>query len=503
MSAADGDWSKRVSDELEELYRKFCLRRERSTLPHVIVRNAHLDFQFQYIIRRRWLAYANMIHRGRQLVRDIPLKIFIHSDHFTAESAVLSRLYRKRGTKILVSLHSNCPCDRNWASWDRSDLALAPSKSAAARLQQMSDIQKVFRIGDPESRSYRSLGKLRAAERLLSRKESATGGRKVLLILTNALELNCFPFVDLKAHFEAMSTLATIAGRLGDRVAIALRTKPGWIGEDPLLYEHLSNFFPDRLDIFEKASFAESIQLADCIVGVNVATGGYYDIMLRGAPLIHFQSADVVSRQPDLPTEAILKITDPEALFHAIEGILFNDQHRDQVLQSQRKFASVDFEPDYTLSGGDPISFVARQFIEHRRLSSWWPRRTGHKKDSEATVDTTLTLSSLKLSHSRGAGSIDDILYAPNGRGFVTGWAGDVGSGKPAKAVHLFLAGRWLAKGFPGAKRPDVAAVYGISEFLLTGFSLEFSLEDIGLVNELAVYAELHDDTFHRLPNSF
>jgi hypothetical protein len=496
LSAADGDWSERIAGQLENLCKDFCERRVGSTLSDSIIRNPYLTFQFEYIIRRRWLAYANMIHHGKQLVRDLPLDLFIHSDVFTAEGAVLSRLYRRKGTKILISLHSSYPCDLNWASWERSDQAMAPSKSASVRLRQISGMKNIFRTGNRNLRGYRSL-------RPVGGKQGAADDRKILLVITNALELNCVPFVDLKAHFEAMSVLAEIADSLKDKVLFALRTKPGWPGEDPILYEHLSGFFPESFILSKTASFSESIQIADCIVGVNVPTGGYYEILQRGAPLIHFQTADVVSLQPDLPSDAIVTVTNAEALRSIIGSILFDYEYRDAAVRRQRTFAARDLESDYP-GADDPVRMIVQKLVPKRLIESWRSRRVVPREwESEASPDTPLDINALRISSVGGAGSVDDILYRPNRHWKVIGWAGDLSSAQAAKAVHLFVNERWIARGVPAHDRPDVAAAYGEPRLLTTGFSVKFRLTNTELIDTLRVYAELTDRMFHLLPKSF
>ena len=512
LSAADGPWSERISGRLAKLFEEFRRRRVRSSLPEPIIQNNRLDFQFEYIIRLRWLAYANMIHHGKQLVREVPLDVFVHSDHFTAEAAVLSRLFRKQGTKILIALHSEYPCDRNWACWDRSDRAIAPCKSAAARLRQISAMQEIFVTGKPAVRCFRSLRTTRSPEDLLACKKAAVGDRKILLVITNALELDCVPFVDLKVHFEAMSVVKSVAELLKERAATVLRTKPGWFAEDPILYEQISRFTAEHFAFLAEANFSESIQMADCVVGVNVPTTGYYEILRDGPPLIHFQTADVVARHPDLPAEAITTISNPEALRPAIEAALFDSKFREKVVRTQRRYAASDFASDYAATA-DPIRSIVERLIE-RPLSRRWRlfrknadagRRLAELRHDEArsAPETPLDLTSLPVSTAGNAGSVDDILYAPNGQGWVSGWAADVNAGEAAKAVHLFVNECWLTKGAPAHARPDVVAVYRKESLERTGYSVAFRLQQIELVRALTVYAELQDGTFHLLSKSF
>src|SRR4029077_5826250 len=143
-----------VEARLADLWSLFLERRALSSLPGSLINNTHLDFQFDYIFARRWLYYANMIRRAGQFVAETPLDLFIHSDHFTAEGAILARLYRRSGTRIIVTLHSGWPVDRNWASWDSSDCAMVPSKSCAERIRQLSGISSIFIMGVPTIQTY-------------------------------------------------------------------------------------------------------------------------------------------------------------------------------------------------------------------------------------------------------------------------------------------------------------------------------------------------------------
>jgi hypothetical protein len=222
--------------------------------------------------------------------------------------------------------------------------------------------------------------------------------------------------------------------------------------------------------------------------------------MQSGAPLIHFQMADVVSLQPDLPAEAITVVTNPAALPSAIESLLFDEQFHNAALRRQRDFAANDFRPDYP---GDPVRTVVQKLIEKRR--SPWRRR--HKLAEKIGPDMSskppVDVSSLPTLPFIGAGYVDDILYAPNGRCRADGWAADLGTNHPAKAVHIFVNERWIAKGAPALERPDVAAVHNNPNFLATGFSIGFHVEHTELIDALRVYAEMQDGTFHLLARSF
>ncbi len=496
LSDADGPWSQRIAARLDRLYEAFRRCRERSSLPEAIVRNPRLDFQFEYIIRRRWRAYANMIERAKQYVRDVPLDLFIHSDHFTAEGAILSRLYARRRTPVLIALHSSYPCDRNWASWRSGDRAMAPSLSAAQRLRKISPITETLGIGDPSARKLQSL---RARSRSAGLKKEVAGDRKLVLVVINALELNCVPFVDLKKHFEAMAVLAELAETLRGRAVVALRTKPGWSGDDAVLYETVSGFRPEIT--LEEASFSQCIRMADCIVGVNVATGGYYEILQKGAPLIHFQNAEVISQQPDLPPEAIMQVTRFEALCPAVESVLFDEEFAAGLLAKQRSFAARDLAAEFS-EPGDAVQAVLKSRVK-RGWQSVWRRRAGTVSEPNAEVNPAIAESSLEISTAAVAGSLDDILVAANGHGKAIGWAADVEAESAAKAVHVFADGRRIGGGKPELERPDVAAYYGNSRFLKTGYQAYFRLETPEQVESVRVYAEMYEGGFHLLSRSF
>ena len=190
LSAADGEWSTAVSAQLADLRRQFFERRSLSTVPSCIIRNPHLDFQFDYIFTRRWLSYANMIRRAARFVAKTPLDLFIHSDHFTPEGAILARLYRRRRTRVIVTLHSGWPVDRDWASWDSSDSAIVPSKTCADQIRELSGMSDVFITGPPTTCTYRSL--LHGAVPP-GNKRRADGHRKIVLLVTNALRAKLLP----------------------------------------------------------------------------------------------------------------------------------------------------------------------------------------------------------------------------------------------------------------------------------------------------------------------
>ena len=239
-------------------------------------------FNSTIIFTRRWLSYANMIRRAARFVAKTPLDLFIHSDHFTPEGAILARLYRRRRTRVIVTLHSGWPVDRDWASWDSSDSAMVPSKTCADQIRELSGMSDVFITGPPTTCTYRSL--LHGAVPP-GNKRRADGHRKIVLLVTNALELNCFPVTALDSHFETLSFIGRIPESLKDRVLMVIRTKPGVLGENPILYRELCGFPSESLTFLDGLDFSQSISVADCVVGINLPTTGYFEVLRKGVPL--------------------------------------------------------------------------------------------------------------------------------------------------------------------------------------------------------------------------
>jgi hypothetical protein len=187
--------------------------------------------------------------------------------------------------------------------------------------------------------------------------------------MTNALELNGVPFVDLHRHLETVSKLAMVPPFLQPRIKVCIRAKPGVLGEDPMLYKVLSGAPEESLTLLQGLSFAEMLQVADCVVGVNLPTSGYFDIMEQRVPLIHVQAARVATLHPDLPAETIGLITDMEDVWPAIEAVLFDEDRRRQLLQIQQQFISIDRQPDMD-AGEDPVGSVLRNLLATRDRAS-------------------------------------------------------------------------------------------------------------------------------------
>ena len=290
-----------MASQLASLRIKIAENTQRSTLPASIISNSHLDFQVDYIVKRRWLSYANMIRRGARFVSQTPLDMLILADHFTAEGAILAQLYRRTRTRILIALHSAWPCDRNWATWAQADTAIVPYKSAASRLRELSGISQIHVTGTPVSHKYRSLVRASVLARSVDRIQKTLAGRKIVVLVTNSLEFNCVPFVDLKLHFETLKALACVLPPWSISSHSQCGPSRGLVGEDTVLIGSCAGSHKS-LTLLNGLRFWEAIAIADCIVGVNLPTGGYFEILEKEIPLIHVQTAPAVMHHPDLPS---------------------------------------------------------------------------------------------------------------------------------------------------------------------------------------------------------
>jgi hypothetical protein len=488
VAGTDVQESTAAASELADLRAAISDRSDRSTLPSSVIRNPHLRFQMDYLVERRWLSYANMIRHATTIVSNCPLDLFVLTDHFTAEGAILSHLYRRDGTRVLIWPHSAWPCDVNWATWESSDTAVMPSKSSAARLQALSGMRAVYVAGTPPTREYRSL--LHARPMADRRKERA-GGRKVVVVVTNALELNSVPFVDLQRHFEAVSKLAEVPPSLQSRVTLEIRTKPEPFGEDPMLYRKLCGLNSHGRSLLEGLSFSQVIDLADCVVGMNVPTTGYFEVLAKGVPLIQVRAAPVTTLHPDLPSEVTAEITDAEGMWPAIEAVLFDPDRRSQLLAVQRRFITHDLQPDAGF-GDDPVVGILNRVISSRVRETTADVAAKPRSSDESPALTSRLEEPGGASH-RGTGNVDDVLVAPDGRGLVLGWAADLTIGRPAKAVSVFFDGECLGTSRPTLLRPDVADALKDQRLLRSGFRMPVAFAKAHRAGTISVRAELHD----------
>jgi hypothetical protein len=496
LSDQDGDASSDFAAGLESLWARIRHSWPRSTLPGSIAVNGPVGAQFEYIVTRRWLGYANMISRASRFVRQVPLKLFIHSEAFTAEGAILSSLYRRAGTRILVASHSNWPGDRNWATWKSSDQAIVVSHSARRRLYDLSGMRHISVVGH-SNQSYHSLVQPPTASASIAARQRNLAGLSVVLLVTNALELLCAPFADPARHIRTLSALSQIPDHLRHRIQLAVRTKPRPLGEDPIIYQRLCGFSQGALTLLNGLTFSESIQAAECVVGVNIPTTGYFEIMERRVPLLHVQTTDAVALHPDLPAAVIPVVRAEEEIWPAIERLLRGSPDRETVLVAQRSFVDSDRKAE-TSGKGDPLEDVLNRATKGRW--SFVPGRGRKREPLFSPANSLARDASITSTPGHGGGHVDDVLSDNHGRAVVIGWAADMRSHLPAQAIHVVVNGARVATGRPAQPRPDVVAAFGHSSIERAGFAIPFTTREPLVDNSLAVYAELHDGSFHKLP---
>jgi hypothetical protein len=500
LSGVDGEWSTAIAVRLKDLHDHFLKARTLSTLPDCIIANPHLDFQYEYIFMRRWLAYANMISRAVRFFAKTSPDLLVISDHFTAEAAILARLFRRSGTRVLVALHSGWPCDLNWASWASSDSAMVPSNSCAHRIRELSGMTNIFVTGPHKGRRFRSLLHSRT---LAGKKRSLAAHRKIVLVVTNASELNCVPYAALDSHFETLTTFGQIPVSLQDRILVAIRTKPGQLGDDPILYRELCGLPAESFSFLDGLDFSQSVEIADCVVGLNIPTNGYFDVLGKGVPLIHVQTASVVAMHPNLPPEVVPRINKIQDIWPIIEATVFDARHRQQLLEIQQGFVMADFTPT-VFGDGDPIECLIRELLGYRSSCNLgnFLRDLWHRVPSQhwrGHRPFALVESCLPLSQQGGAGNVDDILLGSDGSTLIVGWAADLMTKEPAKAIHVFHDGLCIAERGLGQSRPDVAAFYHDDRLKPSGFSILLTSVAEKQARTLLLYSELRDGTFFQL----
>ena len=490
-----------VETELMGLWTALNERSNRSTLPAAVIGNPQRGFQLDYVVRRRWRSYANMIRRASRLVSARPLDLFIMSDHFTPEAAILARLYRRRGTRILVSPHSMWPCDLNWATWESSDAAVMPSRSAAHRLRTLSGMRDVHVAGGLSDRCYRSLLHPSPSRAAVAAKKQTLPVRKIVVMVTNSLELNSVPFVDLKRHFETVTRLAQVPQALRSRILLSVRTKPKPLGEGPLLYQTLCGFDPEGSAFLNGLTFSDVIDLADCVVGVNLPTTGYFEVMEKGVPLIQVQTAPVTTLHPDLPPDVTGLITDADDMWPAIEAVLFDEERRFRLLRRQQRFITDDLLLDASRDR-DPLSTVVSAVLQQGTREDRDNPGSGSDRPSDGMTpglsrpftpgpDSTAASGAVH----KATGYVDDILVGPRGYGIVRGWAADLTTCQPAKDVEVLFQGECLGTSSPRLLRPDVAAALNDRRLLRSGFKIHVLFAEGFNTGTVNVRARLHDGT--------
>jgi len=440
-----------------------------------------------------------MIYRATTLAKSIPLDLLIHADHFTAEAAILASVYRRRRTRVLVGLHSGWPVDPEWAIHHPSNIGVTNSHTAAVRLEQISGMSKIFISGRPENFTYRSLVRERTLSALLNQKRRTIAGRKLVLVVANSLELNAVPLVDLAVHFNTLLVLASVPTHLAGDVFVAARIKPGTLGENPVLLQDLSGFSEESLSITSDLSFDDCVRLADCVVGVNVPTTAYFDVLRLAVPLLHVQTAAAACMHPDLPADVLHAVTRNQAIWPEIERILYDPAHIREVLTMQQQFVSIDGEPNTKKPEGG-----LRNVVEQIRDSSVrWRLRNLFRAQKPATSGTVAACQQLKRSAiseaRREAGHVDDVLLGQDGQYLLVGWAADVERFEPAQAVYAFMGDTCKARCRPSTAREDVAQFYDKPTMTNVGFTLPLWLDAREQLRSIAVYAQMRDGKFARL----
>jgi hypothetical protein len=501
LSAAPGPWSTDITARLCELRHQISSRSSRSTLPGCIIRNRYMEFQWDYVIKNRLLAYANMIFRAAEFAKAVPLDLLIHADHFTAEAAILARLYRKRNTRILVSPHSGWPVDSNWALHNHpSDMGMTASHSAAENLKALSGMAKVFVAGGGLTRPYQSLIRAAQLPAVLAAKRGAVGNRKIVLIVANALELDSVPFVDLAPHFKTLSVLRLMPERLTSAVFVAVRPKPGTLGGDSLLFRQLCGFSEEAVSLTEDLTFVESVKLADCVLGVNLPTSAYFEVLEENVPLLHVQTAEVAALHPDLPHEIVGRITKHEDIWPAVESVLFDSAENERIKRTQQQFVFHDRKSEFAASDG-PVESVIRQIRDASVASRFrnFLARVPNGIVAWLRSDDLRLKEHLRAEAQVHGGYIDDVLFDSDGRYVLAGWAADFNAAQPAVSVHAFISDKWRASCRPTIPRPDVATTYANQNLTNVGFSLALKLSDKRQLETLALYAELRNGQFAKL----
>jgi hypothetical protein len=338
------DWQARVEQTLESYWQAFLSRRDGSSLPDSIIRNAYLEPQFAYIIKTRWLVYARYIYMAAHFAAQNPLDLFIHCDHFTGEGTILSHLYRQRGTRIAVAQHSPHFNDTPYAPWQRSDIALVTTGFAEI-LARRAGLSRVYHVG------YSLYGDP------LEDPVPRTLEKPVVLFMANATEVQ-FPLLDIRAMLDALSVLAAPPAHLKDKVAVAVRLKPGIFAEDPLIFEQVCGL-PEKTTREGMAmSLKQCLDGADCVVGIGLSTSGYLEVIDRGKPLIHVDTAlaHPMCRYDFIPA-GIGRVTANEGIWREVEAVLFDPDHRARLLAAQHDYIERDKTP--SLSGPGDLLVAA------------------------------------------------------------------------------------------------------------------------------------------------
>jgi hypothetical protein len=303
------------------------------------------------------------------------------------------------------------------------------------------------------------------------------------------------PFTDLEAHFNTLLVVARMPKYLRDRVIVEIKAKPGPLGEDPILYSKLCGFSEESVSFTDNLKFSECLELADCAVGINVPTNGYYEVIERGVPLIHIQTTDAVTYHPDLPDRIVRTVRTGNAIWPTINAVLFDSLHRQRLIVEQSRFLESEQRTSFWRS-----TYSHREAL--RRLSRR-RRAAGIKVRRTDVRNRRIDLARRLQRKTKGILNIDDILLDSQGNGGILGWAADRTTNRVATAVHIYANTEWLAGGEPGLWRPDVVTALGNPAFIHAGFAIEIPNLQQYADQTISAYAELTDGSFYKLSESW
>jgi hypothetical protein len=219
------------------------------------------------------------------------------------------------------------------------------SRMGNQRLRAISGLDKVYTIGMP----WVSLSRAPGWESILAEKRRILGDKKLVVHVANPSEVSFLPSFDQKAHFAMVAAFGKVPAHLSDQVRIALRRRSPRGCEDNTVYRRMAGLDDEVLDFLDGLSFTDCVELADCLVGINAPTSGFYEVFQGRKPLIHLQGMAILWMQPDLPGDVLGRIDHVEQLWPAIERVLFDDAHRNALLNLQARFLQLDLKPDFDL----------------------------------------------------------------------------------------------------------------------------------------------------------
>ena len=345
-------WLETLRQTLETYWQAFLLRREGSSLPDYVVRNPYINDQFSHIIRERWFDYSRYIHMAAHFATENPLDLLIYSDHFTPEGTIFSHLYRKFGTRVVVTPHSPHFFAAPYAAWKLSDIAIV-STGFAEMTARHCGLSEIHHVG------YNNpVDPLPPAE---------TGARRRVLLLANALEVQ-FPLMDIKAFLEAVAVLAAPPEPLSDKVEVAARLKPGIFSEDPLIFETLCGL-PAASTLEQTAMpLRDCIGAADCVVGIGLSSSAYLEVIGYGKPLVHVALADIHPMcPPDFIPGEIGRVVGKDGIWPEIEAVLFDADHRARLLAVQKAYLDEDRRGSFA-GGGDSLAQALSAILSRRPM---------------------------------------------------------------------------------------------------------------------------------------